>query len=102
MSSVTMYVAPLPETNVVQRQDVWMIERGDDAGLPLDLVAGAAVTRMARREKFEGHLAAKPRVARTVYLAHRAGPKRADDFVVIDSSAGHDRTGRTAGIGGHR
>ena len=82
------------EPDVVQREDVRMAQRGNGARLALEAGHRIRVGGKRRRQHFEGDVAAQPRVARSIDLAHTAHANERHDFVRADTRAG--------GASGHR
>ncbi len=64
-----------------------MAERGDRAGLALEAGAPVGIGRNTLRQDLDRDVAAEPRVARAVDLAHPSGPNEADDFVRTEADA---------------
>ena len=76
---------------VVDREDVGMRERGDRLRLALEARAARSASR-ARRcgQHLDRDVAAEPRVARPVDLAHAAGAERRHDLVGAEPVAGRE------------
>ena len=73
--------------DVVKNADVRMVQRGDRARLTIEALAGLRVVRHMRRQHFDGHGAAEPRVARAVNLAHSPGTNPSAELVRTDPGA---------------
>ena len=58
----------------VDRADVRMIERGEDARFATEARQSFGVLRQKRRQDLDGNVALQPGVARAIHLAHAAGP----------------------------
>ena len=67
---------PILMAHVVQRADVWMIQRGDGMGLAVKAFAELWVTRELRRQDLDRDRAVEARIAGFVDLAHPATAKR--------------------------
>ena len=73
-----------------------MIERAGGARLLLEAPQrGRGRAANARRQHLDGDVAAEPRVARAIDLAHPAGAEQADDLVTAPARAGRE-LGRAA------
>ena len=59
---------------------------GEKTGFPLEPREAFLVSRKFFRKDFDRDVAPELRIARTVDLAHPAGPDRLDDLVLIQSS----------------
>ena len=68
-------------SDVIQRADIWMIERGHRACLALESGAPVDVGRERARKYLDCNVAAQPRIARPIDFAHPAGAERLDDLV---------------------
>jgi len=75
-------------TQVVQRTNVRMRERGDRARLALEAGAQVGIARDFRRKDLDRDGAIEPRVPRAIDLAHAAAAQRGEDLVGAESSAG--------------
>ena len=75
-------------SNVVQRADVRMRERGDGLGFSLEPVAELRVIGDLGGEDLDRDRAIEAGVARLVDLAHPAGTERSQDFVRTEARAG--------------
>ena len=73
--------------DVVNREDVRMIERGDRPRLLLESLQPVTVGREAGRQDFDCHVAAEARVEGPVHLAHAPGAQRGLDLVGTESAA---------------
>jgi hypothetical protein len=69
----------------------WMVQRGGRARFLLEPLQAFRIRRKGRRQHLDRHVATQPWIARTVNLAHTAGPNRADNFVHAEAGAGHER-----------
>src|SRR5438105_3539784 len=78
-------------TDVVQRADVRMIQRGDRVGFALEALAMLGVHRQIWREHFDGDVAVQARIARAIDFAHPARAERREDFVWAEARAGGQR-----------
>ncbi len=85
-------------SDVVQRADVRMIERGGRPRLVLEAPATLGVRGEPGRQDLDRDGAAKTRVARLVDFAHAAAAGRRDEFVRSEPRAGgkHAPLGRDA------
>src|ERR1035437_965740 len=77
--------ALLPD--VMQGEDVWMREGGDGTGLALEAGKRLRIGRDGLGEDLDRDLAAQPRVACPVDLAHAACPEGSDDLVRPEARA---------------
>src|SRR5215204_2376577 len=65
-----------------------MVQRGGRAGFagePLDAIGSG---RMEGRQDLDDDVAAEPRIARPIDLAHAAGPQQAEDLIGTEASSG--------------
>ncbi len=85
--------------HVVNREDVGVIERGDRPRLALEAPEAVRVAGQGLGQDLDRHLAAEPRVARAVDLAHPPGPDEAEDLVRPEPHAGRKWHGRSAELG---
>jgi len=69
----------MPE--LVNRQDVGVVERGDGAGLALEALQPLGLTGQRLGEDLDRHLATQPRVESAVDLTHPAGAERRHDLI---------------------
>ena len=69
---------------IVDRQDVRVRQRRDGPSLPLETRRRIGIRAQRIRQHLDRHVAAQPRVARTVDLAHPAGAQHPDDLVVSE------------------
>jgi hypothetical protein len=76
-------------SDVVQRADVWMIERGDRARFALEALAETLVGEL------DGDVASEPGIAGSIHDAHAASPDLGRDLIRANSRADvhfHDAT----------
>jgi hypothetical protein len=57
-------------SDVVQRANVGMIQRGDGARLTLEALFGLCVRRKMRRQNLDRNVSPQPRIARAIHFAH--------------------------------
>jgi hypothetical protein len=74
--------------HAVERGDVWVIERGERLGFPLEPRDAIGVRRERVRQDLHCDRAPQFRVACTVDFAHPAYAQRRDDFVEPDPGSG--------------
>ena len=67
--------------DVVQRQDVRMVQRGDRLRFALEALQAIGDVSGVRRKHLDGHFAAQPGVSRPVDFAHAAAADRAENLV---------------------
>ena len=67
-------------TDVVDRADVRMVERGDGAGLAFEPRARIGIGGDLGRQDFDRDRAVEPRIAGAIDLAHAARAERRDDL----------------------
>ena len=82
---------PVMNAGIEDRQDVGVRERSDGLRLPLEASTPIRVGRDRVGQDFDRHIAAEPRVARPVHLAHSAGAEGRDDLVRAKACAGRER-----------
>jgi hypothetical protein len=75
-------------TDIMQRADVRMVQRGDAAGLALEALAQRWVTADMGRQDFDGHRAIEPCISRAIDLAHAARAERRQNFVGPEAGTG--------------
>ena len=68
-------------TDLVDGDDVVVVEGGRGARLLLEAAAAIRISGELFRQDLDRHLAAQPRVARPVDLAHAAGAERRENLV---------------------
>ena len=73
--------------DVEDGEDVGVIERSRGARFLLESLETVAVLRKRRRQHLDGDVAAEPRVAGAVHLAHRPRPQQGNDLVGTESGA---------------
>ena len=76
--------------DIVQRADVWMIQRRDRLRFALKAATRVGIGRDVGRKDLDRHGAIEPRVARLVDLPHPARPDRRDDLVRPQAGTGGD------------
>ena len=84
--------------DVVDRQDVRMIERGDGPGFLLEATEPVGVSGNLVGKDFDGNVAVEAAVASLVDLAHAAGPDGCEDLIRPEASAGQEGHEKTGGI----
>ena len=72
----------------VERGDVGMIERRQDFGLALETRDAIGVSSEDVEDHLHGDLAAQPRIARAIHLAHTSGAEYREDLVRAEPCAG--------------
>ena len=77
--------------NIVEREDVRVIERGDDFCLALDALASRRILCFIDRQQLEGDFASEPRIARAIHLPHASRTNRTEDFIGTNVGANGDR-----------
>jgi len=82
--------------DVVQRADVRMAQRGNDARLALEALAELRIVGGVRRQNLDCDPPIEPRVARLVHLAHAAGADRRQNLVRAEASSRGNRHVREA------
>ena len=92
-SSMTRRRGAVLLLEAVDRGDVWVIERGEQARLALEPEEPLRVLREGVWNRLQRDVAMEASVARPVDLAHAAPPDRGDDFVRADAGAGFERHG---------
>jgi len=75
-------------TDVVERADIGMVQRGHRSGLSLEAVGESFV------RDFDGDVAVEARIARAIHLAHAARADGREDLVRTQVSSGSQRHGR--------
>ena len=76
----------------VDGDDVRMVERRDGTRFAIEAFEAAGFVGDVGRQDLQRDLAAKPRIARAIHLAHASGSKRGDDFVrskLLTGTEGH-------------
>ena len=68
-----------------------MGQRRDRPRLAFEARQGVGVVRKVLRQHFDRDVAAEPRVARAIHLAHAAGAKCTGDFVGTEPDTGGER-----------
>ena len=68
-----------------------MVQRSGSAGLLFEPLEPLGVGGECRGQNFDGDVAAEPRVAGAIDLAHAAGAKQADDFIRAEARSGSER-----------
>src|SRR4029453_9810167 len=82
-------------TGIMERKNVRMGQRGDGLGFAIEPRQSFGSARAEFGKNLYRNFSLEPRIARSVDLAHAAGPERSDDFVASQPGAsleGH-RTG---------
>jgi hypothetical protein len=77
--------------DVVQGADMWMIERGNSAGLPLEPFMPTGIARKMLGKKFDGYGTIKPRIFSAIDLTHAACADQGDDLVRTEARASGER-----------
>src|SRR6185503_6028166 len=77
-------------SDIVQRADVWMVQRGNGTGLPLESRSRLPVACDVRGEHLDSDLPSEPRIAGAIDLAHAAGADQGGDFIRSDPGAWAD------------
>ena len=72
----------------VDRRDVRMIERREELRFAPEARQPLGIDRKELGKNLQRDIAPERRVARTIHLAHTAGPKGGEDFVRAETSAG--------------
>jgi hypothetical protein len=81
-------VWPAPElARLVQRDDVGVIQPGDDPGLPREACPVLIVRPEVGRQALERDVAIEPGVVRQLHLTHAAGAQRSEDLVGTEGRA---------------
>jgi hypothetical protein len=73
--------------DAVDRGDIGMIQRGEDAGLALEARQPLGIVCKRVREDLDGDVTPEPRVACAVDFAHSAGPDGGVDLVRTETGA---------------
>jgi hypothetical protein len=81
--------------DAVDRRDVGMVERGQEAGLALEARHPLRVAAHVVGKDLEGHLAPEPGIPGAVHLSHPALPERARNLVWTDTCAWAQHPGDT-------
>ena len=68
-------------TNVVERANVWVVDRGDRFRFAFEAKAQLRVLREISGQNLDGHCSIESRVTRPIDLPHSARPDRRDDLV---------------------
>ena len=76
--------------DAVDRGNVGMIERGEQARFAFEARAPVRIASEHRRQQLDGDIAPEPRIARTVHLTHAAGAKRPGDLEHAQPHAGRE------------
>ena len=84
--------------DVVQGEDVWVAQRSNRVGLLLEPPQPLWVGRELPRQHLDRDVAAEPRVAGAVHLAHPTSPNRGHDLVRAKANAGFQLRGRLLAI----
>ncbi len=84
----------------VDRGDVGMVERSQDAGFTPKPRPAIIIEWMALGENLDRDVAAKPRVFRAVDLTHAAGAEQLLDLIGAEPRTGHERVRIAAGRAG--
>ena len=79
-----------PRVQFVERADVRVIERRDDARLPIEPLAEVRIAGDRFWQNFDGDCSIEARVLRAVHLAHAASADQRDDFVRAEAGAGRE------------
>ena len=77
--------------DAVNRRDIGMIERREHARLTLEAHQAVGVGGDRRRDDLDRDVAAQPRVARAIDLAHPAGTDQRDDVMAADPRSRRER-----------
>ena len=92
---------PVGLTNLVNRADVWMVERRSGAGLPAEALKRRRVFGNIVGKKLQSHEAAEREVFGFVHHTHPSAAKLLDDTVVRDGLINHaDLSGNEGILGG--
>ena len=75
-------------TDIVQRADVWMVQRGDGAGLALEAFSQCGVIADMRWEDFDRDGSIEAGILRLVDFTHSACTQRGLDFIRSEASTG--------------
>ena len=76
------------DTDVVDREDVRVIQRGGSAGFLIESRKASRVAGEGRRQHFDRDITSEPRVSRPIDFAHAARAGRYEDFVGTEARAG--------------
>ena len=74
----------------IERDDVRVVEAGDDAGFVFESRQAFRVRGHAGRQYLEGHVTTESVIPGPIHLAHAAGAERRDDVVSTESGAYRD------------
>ena len=80
-------------SNLVDRADTWMVQRGGSARLSEQLPGAARIA--GRADELECHGSIEARVAGKIDNPHSAAANLADDVVMADRAADHDLANHT-------
>ena len=72
---------PVRLLETVDRGDVRMVERGEDAGLPLEALHSLFIAGEGFGQDLDGHLALQLRIVRAVHLTHPARAQGREQLV---------------------
>ena len=78
------------QTDVVNREDVGMAERGNRAGFEFEAMEAIGITGQLAREHFQGDVAAETGIAGAVDFAHAAGSDEPKNLIGTESIAGSE------------
>ncbi len=92
-SSRTSAVHAVGLFDAVNRGDVGMVERGQDARLALEARQPVGIRGEHRRQHLDRDLAPEPRVARAIDLAHAAGANPLLHLINADPLSSHGHLG---------
>src|ERR1051325_6869705 len=73
-------------SRVVDRDDVWMVERSGRSRLPTEPLERIGILQTPVAQQFDGHVTPQPAVAGAIDLTHPAGAERAEHRVGADLS----------------
>ena len=79
-SSIVRKWTPSALLDRMDRDDVRVVERRDGAGLSLKAREPIRIAGQIGRQDLERDIAAEPRIAGAIHLAHPAGAQQRDDF----------------------
>ncbi len=89
---------PAVVADVVDRQDVGMVQRGDGPCLPLKPLQPLVVSRSTRRQDLQRQPPAQARVLSEVHLRHAARSKRRHDSIMRQHVAGGEGPAHTVDV----
>ena len=78
---------PVVLANIVQRADVWMIERGHGACFTIEALAQLRIGGERERQHLDRHRTIESRVAGTIDLAHASGTQGGKNPVWSDRAS---------------